>query len=95
MLEGEPQAAMEAIHGKIWQKVISRSELETYKAQYSVISKKLVGGKPMIHVFSEYDPANGFQPVEAELEDVYFSQVMGGLSERRESVLVENKHAFR
>jgi hypothetical protein len=37
-----------------------------------VISTKLVGGKTVVHVFSETQP-EGFEPVPASLEDVYFS----------------------
>ena len=38
-----------------------------------MISTRLVGGNTVIHVVSDTDPGNGFTPVEAGLEDVYFT----------------------
>lgn len=35
----------------------------------------MVGGKPLIHVFSEGDPGNGFEPIAPNLEDVFFSRI--------------------
>jgi hypothetical protein len=35
----------------------------------------MVGGKPLIHVYSEASPGNGFEQVKPNLEDVFFSQI--------------------
>ena len=43
--------------------------------RYSVLSTRLVGGQPLIHVYSDSRPENGFEPVAAGLEDVYFRQL--------------------
>ena len=40
-----------------------------------MISTRLVSGMPVVHVFSETDPGNGFTPIEAGLEDVYFHRL--------------------
>ena len=32
-------------------------------------------GKPLIHIFSETDPEEGFTSVKPSLEDVYFSNI--------------------
>jgi hypothetical protein len=40
-----------------------------------VLSTRLVGGQPLIHVYSDSRPENGFEPVAAGLEDVYFRQL--------------------
>ena len=49
--------------------------LAQLKAEYDVISSKLVGGQPVVRVFSDV-PINGqFQPTEATLEDVYFHRL--------------------
>jgi ABC-2 type transport system ATP-binding protein len=71
-LEGKPADLIAATRGKIWKKVISRSELEDYQAKYEVISTRLVAGNSVIHVLSD-SPPPGFEPVEGGLEDVYFS----------------------
>ena len=40
-----------------------------------MINDKLFLGKPIIHIVSDKHPNNGFVPVKASLEDVYFSQI--------------------
>ena len=61
-----------ATRGRIWKKVIERSELEEYQGRYEVISTRLFAGNSVIHVLAEQQP-EGFEPVEGGLEDVYFS----------------------
>lgn len=73
---GAPSKALETLEGKIWQKVITKAELENYHDQFQVISSKLVAGKPIIHVLSEETPGNGFQPASPGLEDVFFTKIM-------------------
>jgi hypothetical protein len=72
LMTGDPLENIAAIEGKVWKKVISRSDLEAHQGQYAVISTKLVAGRTVIHVYSEEQP-EGFEPVTASLEDVYFS----------------------
>ena len=72
LTEGEPAAAMGAIEGKIWKRTVEKSELAAFERDFAVISTKLVAGKTVVHVFSEEQP-EGFQAVDASLEDVYFS----------------------
>ncbi|MGB0176873.1 MAG: ABC transporter ATP-binding protein, partial [Owenweeksia sp.] len=73
--KGSPAAAMDNIRGMVWQKTIERSELETYQNDYVIISEKMVAGRPVIHIWSENDPTNGFNRVEPNLEDVFFSNI--------------------
>lgn len=75
LYSGSPQASVAALKGKIWEKSISKSELPTHQQQYNVISSKLVAGKPLVHIFSETDPSNGFQVAQPDLEDVFFSTI--------------------
>ena len=77
LYEGSPKAAIETLAGKVWEKIIEKTEMETYHQQYQMISTKLVAGKPVIHIQSEENPGNGFTPVEADLEDVFFSYILG------------------
>jgi ABC-2 type transport system ATP-binding protein len=72
---GPPQAAEDALQGRIWQKSISRSELAAHREKYNVISTKLVAGRPLIHVLSDACPDENFLSVSPDLEDVFFSQV--------------------
>jgi len=77
LLKGNPLKIIEDLEGKVYQKTIEKSELETYKQNYQVISEKLFLGKPVIHILSDTEPGNRFSPVNADLEDVYFSQIFG------------------
>jgi ABC-type multidrug transport system ATPase subunit len=75
LYSGSPQASVDKLKGKIWEKSIPKTELATYQQNYSVISNKLVAGKPLVHVFSETDPGEGFQTAQPDLEDVFFSTI--------------------
>ncbi len=74
---GQPADALSALNGKIWRKVIERSEKENYQNSYNVISDKMVAGRPQIHVLSEVDPGDGFEEVPPNLEDVFFVRCQG------------------
>jgi hypothetical protein len=78
---GSPSNALEALNNKVWRKTIERAEKEDYKSRYHVISDKMVGGRPQIHVLSDADPGNGFQSVAPNLEDVFFTQVNSSTAE--------------
>ncbi|AZS23100.1 MULTISPECIES: ABC transporter ATP-binding protein [unclassified Caulobacter] len=71
--EGAPTDLVAQLKGRIWKKIIDKPELEAAKAQYKVISTRLLAGRTVIHIESETDPGAGFTPVEGGLEDVYFS----------------------
>jgi ABC-2 type transport system ATP-binding protein len=77
LYKGSPLDAMAEIRGKVWKKRVAKAELENYKNTYTVISERLIAGTPEIHIFSETSPDSTFEPKEADLEDVYFSQVFG------------------
>ena len=72
-LEGAPLELIRATRGRIWMKVISRSELEAYRAGHNLISTRLFAGRTVIHILADTDPGEGFTTVEGGLEDVYFS----------------------
>ncbi len=75
LLQENPRTAINNLQGKIYQKTIKKKELTDYKQQYEVIAEKLFLGKPIIHILSDTDPQNGFIPIQAGLEDVYFTQI--------------------
>jgi len=74
---GSPAEAIETLAGRIWRKSILKSELPDYQAAFQIISNKLTAGRPLIHVYSEEPPGDGFQPVEPDLEDFFFSRMIG------------------
>jgi len=74
---GSPADAIQALAGKIWQKSIGKTEITGYAQQFRIVSSKLIAGRPLIHVLSDDDPGEGFQSVDAGLEDVFFTQILG------------------
>lgn len=72
---GSPQKAIDELDGKVYQKSVSREELEKYAKEYKVISNKMVAGKPLIHVLSETNLIDGFEAIKPNLEDVFFSKI--------------------
>lgn len=73
---GSPETALAQLEGKIWEKAITKAEIEQYQSQFNIISSKLVAGKPIIHILSDQDPGEGFRPTAAGLEDVFFSKIL-------------------
>lgn len=77
LVQGSPLDLMEEVQGKVYKKQISVDELEDYKQEFKVIADRLLMGQPIIHIYSEHPPGNGFIPLQVELEEVYFSHVFG------------------
>ena len=75
VLQGDPSQVLDEVRGHIWRKRISKSELVTLRETLDVISVRLVAGDPLIHVYSDATPGDGFVAVEANLEDVYLHRV--------------------
>ena len=78
-LEAEPQRAVEALRGLVWRQVVARDALPTLEREHAVISTKLLGGRTVAHVYADGSPAPAFEPVEPDLEDVYFCALAGHL----------------
>jgi ABC-2 type transport system ATP-binding protein len=80
LLTGDPGALVADVAGRIWRKVVTKSEAEVLKAQGSVVSTRLMAGRTVVRAYGEHAPAAGFEPVEADLEDVYFCTIAGYLA---------------
>lgn len=74
-LTGEPLEAIRSIEGRVWKKTIAKEALQEHVAAHAVLSTRLVAGKPVIHVLSDNSPGDGFIPIAADLEDVYFGEL--------------------
>jgi ABC-2 type transport system ATP-binding protein len=73
LLEGAPADTLAALKGRIWSKLVTTDdELRALETQLHVISTHLVGGQHEIRVYADASPGNGFNPVDSDLEDVYF-----------------------
>jgi len=71
--QGAPQTLVASLRGRIWKKTIDKAELEACKARHQVISTRLFAGRTVIHIIADSDPGDGFEAVQGDLEDVYFS----------------------
>jgi ABC-2 type transport system ATP-binding protein len=78
ILEGAPTLLMDELAGRVWRKMVERSEVERYRSEHTVISAHLYAGKSVLHVLSDTSPGEGFELTKADLEDVYFSIISGG-----------------
>jgi ABC-type multidrug transport system ATPase subunit len=73
LLEGAPGDTLAALKGQIWSKLVTTDdELRALETQLHVISTHLVGGQHEIRVYADSSPGSGFNPVDSDLEDVYF-----------------------
>jgi ABC-type multidrug transport system ATPase subunit len=77
LFAGSPEKAVEELNGRIWKRSIQKSEIPKYEQNYRVISSKLIAGRPLIHILSSDPPGDGFEPVTADLEDVFFTRISG------------------
>jgi len=89
LLEAEPLHAVAALRGRLWRRVVAREALATLEREHAVISTKLLAGRTLVHVYADAAPGAGFEAVEPDLEDVYFSTMAGHHGRRGE------RHAAR
>jgi ABC-type multidrug transport system ATPase subunit len=82
LLEAEPLRAVDDLRGRIWRRVVSKEELPGLEREHAVISTKLLGGRTLVHVFSDTAPGHAFEPAEPDLKDVYFSTMAGHIGRR-------------
>jgi ABC-type multidrug transport system ATPase subunit len=76
--QGTPTKLINQLKGQIWRKTIDKGELSFYQKKYKVISNHLCAGKVMIRVELATKP-EGFEEVQANLEDVYFLAINQGV----------------
>jgi ABC-type multidrug transport system ATPase subunit len=75
LYQGRPQDAIAQLNGRIWQISIAKTELADYQQRYQVVSNRLVGGRPFLHVYSASTLSDGFAPSAPDLEDVFFTKI--------------------
>ena len=70
--QGTPADVVRSTQGRIWKRTAEKSELVEIQKKFRVISTRLLGGRPVVHVYSEGPPGDGFAPAEGSLEDAFF-----------------------
>tara|TARA_Y200000002_G_scaffold372546_1_gene370473 strand:- start:156 stop:1031 length:876 start_codon:yes stop_codon:yes gene_type:complete len=74
VFQGKPQDGINELNGRVFEKHIKKTELVQYKKDFNVISNRLIGGNPIIHVLAEKVDKT-FKKIEPTLEDVFFSKL--------------------
>jgi hypothetical protein len=75
LMSGEPNEAIIAMRERIWSRLVPKAALPEYQARFPVLSTRLIAGQPLIHVYHENQPEEGFVPVDPNLQDVYFHRL--------------------
>jgi ABC-2 type transport system ATP-binding protein len=75
LYSGEPDAAVAALEGKVYHKMIPKDSIEQYRTRYPIISTQLKTGNLYIRALPDGDPGDGFVACPPNLEDVYFSNI--------------------
>jgi ABC-2 type transport system ATP-binding protein len=70
---GAPAELVERFKGRVWSRAVDKHALVDYQSRLDVISTRLRGGQTVIHVVADAPPETGFEPVDGELEDLYFA----------------------
>jgi ABC-type multidrug transport system ATPase subunit len=83
VIEGGPESVISGLAGQLWKKQIGKGELSEYETRFSVVSKRLLGGKTIIFIYCAREPGESFLPVTPDLEDAYFFFTTPGLAEVR------------
>ncbi|MBK9114433.1 MAG: ABC transporter ATP-binding protein [Betaproteobacteria bacterium] len=80
LVTGDPAVLVAGLAGRIWRRVVAKAEADALKADLRVVSTRLSGGRTVVRAYGEHAPAPGFEPAEADLEDVYFCTIAGHLA---------------
>jgi hypothetical protein len=75
---GDPRTVIQGVQGRIWQTTIDKSALNAYQRDHAVISTRWQSGRLLLHVLADEAPDTAFEPVAANLEDVYFATLNHG-----------------
>jgi len=74
LMQTTPKQATTALEGKIWTSEIQKDELKKYEENWDVLSSSFTQEDTlMVRVLSDEQPSDSFNPVSAQLEDVYYS----------------------
>lgn len=75
VVQGHPQALSSSLDNKIFRKRIEKNEIDSYQAEYTVLSTYLRSGNLNVNIYSDMHPGDGFEPVNNNLEDFYFYSI--------------------
>ena len=70
--QGSPEEVIGRVAGRVWRKQVTKETQGEHESRYRVISRRLIAGKPVLFVYADEPPGDGFCAVDADLEDAYF-----------------------
>lgn len=87
ILQGKPSELTGKLDGRIWRRIIEKSDRAQYSSVFNVISTKIISGRFNVFVLADECPESGFEPVLPALEEVYFSSLFGSANQNTEARL--------
>lgn len=72
LLASDLEQTQQKYAGKIWQKNITAADLSFYEDNHFVLTAHYEAGEPIVRIFAENQPSEGFESSAPSLEDVYF-----------------------
>jgi ABC-2 type transport system ATP-binding protein len=69
---GKTNEAVAQMEGKVWRDQVEKSNLDSYKLAFKVISERMVAGETYVHVYADERISPYVTEVEPNLEDFYF-----------------------
>jgi ABC-2 type transport system ATP-binding protein len=70
--EGAPDDLVGELRGRVWGKAVPKHAVAAHRASLHVLSAQLHAGRTRLRVLADAAPDAEFEPVEPDLEDVYF-----------------------
>ena len=77
---------MAALKGRIWRKLIDKQRPAPAGAGAQDHFGQTAERRTLVHVYSPENPGHGFEPVEPDLEDVYFTTMAGHIGTHKPEV---------
>lgn len=71
--QGKPEELTAKLQGRVWRRIVGKAELQECRNKFDVISTRLLAGRHVVHVLADSQPDKGFEQLQPDLEDVYFS----------------------
>ncbi|MEM7577756.1 MAG: ATP-binding cassette domain-containing protein [Planctomycetota bacterium] len=70
-LEGDPEALVAELRGKVWQKTVALSELDRWRSEATLLAWRPHRGRLVLRAYGEALGGLGFESTEPDLEDLY------------------------
>lgn len=75
VMTGAPRTLVGGLHGKVWQRAAAFDELAGMQRDFTLLSWRPHQGGLVVRVLADDRPGDLFEPVEADLEDLYSARL--------------------